>query len=105
MRRRLAGLIILFSVLTMMGAGQVNLGEDLEIDYTKPKKFEILIDIWERLLPHRQLHISGDDIQVSVTSESEEEYYSGSEMSDGERAVFYMLGQTLVAAENSLIIF
>ena len=66
-------------------------------------KFEILIDIWERLLPHRKLHIYGDDILVSVTGE--EETYSGSEMSDGERAVFYMLGQTLVAAVNTLIIF
>jgi len=41
MRRRLAGLIILFSVLSIMSVGQVNLGEDLEIDYTKPQKFEI----------------------------------------------------------------
>lgn len=69
----------------------------------EPTKFEVLVDIWERLLPHRKLHISGDDIRVSVTGE--EEKYSGSEMSDGERAVFYMLGQTLVAAEGSLIIF
>lgn len=69
----------------------------------KPTKFEILVEIWERLLPHRKLHISGDDIQVSVAGENE--YYSGSEMSDGERAVFYMLGQTLVAAEDSLMIF
>lgn len=69
----------------------------------EPTKFEILIDIWERLLPHRKLYISGDDIQVSVSSESVR--YSGSEMSDGERAIFYMLGQTLVAAEASLILF
>ncbi len=69
----------------------------------EPTKFETLVDIWDKLLPHRKLHISGDDILVSVTGE--EETYSGSEMSDGERAVFYMLGQTLVAAENSLIIF
>lgn len=69
----------------------------------EPTKFEILIDVWEKLLPHRKLHITGDDIQVSITGE--EDTYSGSEMSDGERAVFYMLGQTLVAAENSLIIF
>lgn len=69
----------------------------------EPTKFEILIDIWERLLPHRKIHISGDDIQVSVTGE--QTLYSGSEMSDGERAVFYMLGQTLVAASDSLIIF
>lgn len=68
-----------------------------------PTKFEVLKEIWERLLPHRKLHISGDDIQAS--DEGANKYYSSSEMSDGERAVFYMLGQTLVAIENSLIIF
>jgi hypothetical protein len=31
-----------------------------------PTKFERLVTIWERLLPHRQLYISGDDIQVAV---------------------------------------
>jgi ABC-type branched-subunit amino acid transport system ATPase component len=31
--------------------------------------------------------------------------YKASEMSDGERAIFYMIGQTLAAAENSLLIF
>lgn len=74
-------------------------------DYThiEPTKFEILIDVWERLLPHRKLHVSGDDIKVSVRGEDKS--YSGSEMSDGERAIFYMLGQTLAAAKNSLIIF
>lgn len=79
---------------------KVRLGDHSPAD---PTKFERLVEIWERLLPHRKLHISGDDVQVSVSGE--EEYYSGSEMSDGERAVFYMLGQALVAAENSLIIF
>jgi ABC-type branched-subunit amino acid transport system ATPase component len=66
-------------------------------------KFESLTNIWESLLPHRKLHITGDDIQVSVLGM--EDRYPGSEMSDGERAVFYMLGQALVAEVNSLIIF
>ncbi|AMN69052.1 AAA family ATPase [Psychrobacter sp. P11G5] len=70
-----------------------------------PTKFEVLTEIWEQLLPHRKLHVSGDDIQVSDADADADQYYSGSEMSDGERAVFYMLGQTLVAVENSLIIF
>lgn len=69
----------------------------------EPTKFETLVEIWERLLPHRKLHISGDDIQVSITGKNE--LYSGSEMSDGERAIFYMLGQALVATNDSLIIF
>jgi hypothetical protein len=55
------------------------------------------------LLPHRELHISGDDIQVSITGS--DTMYSATDMSDGERAVFYILGQVLVAEQNSLLIF
>jgi len=69
----------------------------------KATKFEILKQVWESLLPHRELHISGDDIQVSIRESSS--LYSASEMSDGERAVFYMLGQSLVAEPGSLLIF
>ena len=49
-------------------------------------KFERLVTIWERLLPDRQLHISGDNIQASVCGS--EACYQASEMSDGERAIF-----------------
>lgn len=66
-------------------------------------KFEHLHDIWKRLLPHRQLHFSGDDIQVSAPTSDKK--YKASDMSDGERAIFYLIGQTLAAAENSLLIF
>jgi energy-coupling factor transporter ATP-binding protein EcfA2 len=69
----------------------------------EPTKFERLNEIWKRLLPHRELDISGDDIQVVVPGSDKR--YKASEMSDGERAIFYLIGQTLAAAENSLIIF
>lgn len=69
----------------------------------KATKFEILKQVWESLLSHRELHISGDDIQVSLRGSHD--LYSASEMSDGERAVFYMLGQALVAEPGSLLIF
>ena len=67
-----------------------------------PTKFEILADIWQRLLPHRQLVITGDDIQVSAIEGSGT--YPASEMSDGERSIFYLIAQALVAADNSLLI-
>ncbi|MCA1360457.1 AAA family ATPase [Bradyrhizobium sp. IC3069] len=67
-----------------------------------PTQFEKLVDIWDRLLPQRTLKITGDDIQVSSGTQAA---YSASDMSDGERAVFYLIGQTLLAAEGSLIIF
>jgi ABC-type cobalamin/Fe3+-siderophores transport system ATPase subunit len=58
--------------------------------------------IWSTLLPHRILHITGDDILVAVPGQDQQ--YSASEMSDGERAVFYVIAQTLLAEPNSLLI-
>jgi len=68
----------------------------------QPTKFESLKSIWERLLPHRELVISGDNIEVKVPGT--ETLYSASEMSDGERSVFYLAGQMLMAAQNSLLV-
>lgn len=66
-------------------------------------KFERLVEIWDRILPHRKLDITGDDIQVSAVGVDQK--YRAADMSDGERSVFYLIGQTLVAAPNSVIIF
>lgn len=65
-------------------------------------KFEQLKMIWEHLLPHRELVFSGDDIQVRFPGS--EDLYSASDMSDGERAIFYLIGQVLVAADNSVLV-
>jgi ABC-type cobalamin/Fe3+-siderophores transport system ATPase subunit len=69
----------------------------------EPTKFERLDAIWQRLLPHRILHFTGDDIQVSTPGSNST--YPASEMSDGERAIFYLIAQTLAAAPDSLLIF
>ena len=68
----------------------------------KSTKFEKLAEIWHRLLPNRQLEISGDDIKVRSGVCNTK--YPASEMSDGERAIFYLIGQALVAGEGSLLI-
>jgi hypothetical protein len=68
-----------------------------------PTKFEKLVEIWDRILPHRKLETTGDDIRASVIGSNAK--YGAADMSDGERAVFYLIGQTLVAASDSLIIF
>ncbi len=68
----------------------------------EPTKFERLVEIWERLLPHRNLDISGDDILVKVPGADTK--YKSSDMSDGERAIFYMIGQTLAATADSLLV-
>lgn len=68
----------------------------------KATKLEKLKAIWEQLLPTRELVLSGDDIQVR--SPSGLTPYSAADMSDGERAVFYLIGQTLEAKESSLLV-
>ena len=65
-------------------------------------KFEQLSEIWDRLLPHRVLVIDGDDINAQVLGA--QATYTASEMSDGERAIFYLIGQTLVASNDSVLI-
>lgn len=65
--------------------------------------FETLVAIWDKLLPHRLLHISGDNIEVA--SAGSDVKFPAQDMSDGERAVFYLIGQTLLADSESLIIF
>ncbi|MGJ0510448.1 MAG: DUF4435 domain-containing protein [Methylocystis sp.] len=59
--------------------------------------------IWERLLPHRKLRVQELGVVVTPSGTSAGEY-PGSQMSDGERVIFYMLGQCLLAAPNSVIV-
>ena len=65
-------------------------------------KFDTLKELWHRLLPDRELHVSGDNILVSLPGSTQ--YYKASDMSDGERAIFYLIGQTLVADEKTVLI-
>lgn len=74
-------------------------GED---EAVVPTKFNRLQAIWERLLPGRALNITGDDI--TVTAANVEGLYSASNLSDGERAIFYLIGQALVALEDSVLV-
>jgi len=62
-----------------------------------------LRQIWDDLLPHRRLEISDADIQVRSSMEGAGQY-PGSEMSDGERAIFYFIGQCLMQPPNCAII-
>ena len=67
-----------------------------------PTKFEQLCAIWEPLLPKRRLLVSGDDIRVSIPDI--DATFTASELSDGERAIFYLVGQVLMADKDSMLI-
>jgi energy-coupling factor transporter ATP-binding protein EcfA2 len=77
------------------------LNPNIEVPETK---LEELKEIWEKLLPHRALEITEAAIQVVPTGGNPSARYFGSEMSDGERAIFYFLGQSLMAPDNAAII-
>ena len=68
-------------------------------------KLSRLKTIWERLLPHRVLKLQELGVKVIPASGEEDKGYSGSQMSDGERVIFYLIGQSLLAPENSVLIF
>jgi ABC-type glutathione transport system ATPase component len=66
-------------------------------------KLDVIKEIWERTLPHRELVIGGLRIQTK-TKDAQGKVYNSSEMSDGERVIFYLIGQCLAAPENAIII-
>lgn len=66
-------------------------------------KLDLVKQVWDEILPHRELIIGGLSIETKVTGVSGAKYKS-SEMSDGERVTFYLAGQCLSAPENAIII-
>lgn len=74
------------------------------IDAIPPKtKLDRLKFIWDMLLPHRSLAIYAGNIKVNAPG-SEKSQYGASEMSDGERVILYLIGQTLLVTPATLII-
>lgn len=66
-------------------------------------KLDRVKEIWERILPHRELIIGGLRIQTRVNGQ-ENRIYNSSEMSDGERVIFYLIGQCLAAPKDGIIV-
>lgn len=66
-------------------------------------KLDIVQEIWEQVLPHRKLKIKPGIINT-YPHEKEANAYNASEMSDGERVIFYLAGEVICVPENSIII-
>jgi hypothetical protein len=62
--------------------------------------------VWEGVLPHRTLKIGGGKVETQVAGEpgADGSLYNASDMSDGERVIFYLIGQALSAPENGIIV-
>lgn len=61
-----------------------------------------IVEIWNAVLPHRQIVLKDCKILAKVPGSNEE--YDGQEMSDGERVAIYLMGQCLIAPEETTII-
>ena len=66
-------------------------------------KLDLVKRAWERVLPHRELVIGGLRIEAQVRGAGGKPY-KASEMSDGERVIFYLLGQCLAAPKNGIVV-
>jgi ABC-type cobalamin/Fe3+-siderophores transport system ATPase subunit len=60
-------------------------------------------NIWESIITHRELKIAAGEIKTHL-KHSESKFYSASEMSDGERVIFYLIGQALCVPNNGILI-
>lgn len=66
-------------------------------------KLDRVQKIWETVLTHRKLLKKAGLIEAYPTNQAEGKYHA-SEMSDGERVIFYLVGEVICAPINSLVI-
>ena len=63
---------------------------------------DILIKLWEEILPHRKIVLEDGKVSVKIASFGTE--YHGKEMSDGERVALYLMGQCLCVPSGSILV-
>lgn len=66
------------------------------------RKLDTIRSIWEHVLPNREILIGGHKIEARKRGTID--YFSPHEMSDGERVIFYLIGQCLCAPKGGIII-
>lgn len=66
-------------------------------------KLDKIRRIWEDVLPHRTLRVGAGMVEASTNADVAMTY-NASEMSDGERVVFYSIGQALAAPEEAIVV-
>lgn len=61
-------------------------------------KLDRIQKIWETILPHRKLKKRAGIIETFPTGQ-EVDIYNASQMSDGERVMFYLIGRVVCAPQ------
>ena len=60
-------------------------------------------ELWQLILPHRKLRFTGSEVRV-VHQEAPGKDYSAKALSDGERVIFYLIGQCICAQKDAIIV-
>lgn len=66
-------------------------------------KLDILKEIWQDILPHRHLIVDASDVKTAPSDQLDISY-NAAEMSDGERVIFYLIGQALLVQPGTVLI-
>lgn len=64
---------------------------------------ELVQRIWEDVIVNKTLYIGAGKVEA-LNRDSPDKKFSGAEMSDGEREIFYFIGEALCVPEKSMII-
>lgn len=73
------------------------------VPYKTKSKLDKIKEIFEDVLPNKKLKIEAGMITV-YNKDVNSKLYNGAEMSDGERSIFYFIGEALCVLHDSLII-
>lgn len=97
-------MVYLFSDHTEESAKYLSASKASTIRIEPPvTKLDLVKKAWEEVLPHRELVLGGLRIQTKVSG-TQDKIYNSSEMSDGERVMFYLIGQCLAAPKDGIIV-
>ncbi|MBA2864412.1 DUF4435 domain-containing protein [Methanococcus maripaludis] len=66
-------------------------------------KLDHIKKIWEDILPHRELEITAGTMGIRPKNNPNDKY-KASDLSDGERVIFYFIGSVLSVPKNTIVI-
>ena len=76
---------------------------DGDDDFKNTTHLDEIKTVWEKIILNKTLLISAGKVEAA-NKNSPDEKFNGAEMSDGEREIFYFIGEVLSVLENSVII-
>ncbi len=66
-------------------------------------KLDRIQNIWEEVLPHRKIIKRAGQIDTFPTG-TPDKSYNAAEMSDGERVIFYLIGEVISVSQSSILV-